>query len=182
MTLLRADVLGAAQASIVGRLRKRAPGSAAIAQAMAQIGDKAYADAVAAYTAVGEQLRTEMLAALAVLTEAGAPEAVILVDHLGGRPAVLSIIGTEVADARSPDDDVEDALRCTIANALRTAFADPASVAGDTGRKLVVEAPQRCARSAARASGAKIAATRQCLPPSSPAPPPSLRSSASSIV
>ena len=62
--LLRADVLGAAQASIVGRLRKRAAGSAAIAQAMAQIGDKAYADAVAAYTAVGEQLRTEMLAAL----------------------------------------------------------------------------------------------------------------------
>jgi hypothetical protein len=52
LTLLRADVFGAMQASIVARLRKRSVASVAIDQAMAQLDDKPYAIATAAYAEV----------------------------------------------------------------------------------------------------------------------------------
>jgi len=74
LSLLRADVFGAAQASVVARLRKRSAADAAIAQAIAPIDDGAYAAAAAAYAELLEQLRLESRAALAVLMEAGAPE------------------------------------------------------------------------------------------------------------
>jgi hypothetical protein len=129
------------QASIVARLRKRSVASAAIDQAMAQLDDKPYAIATAAYAEVSQQLHLEALAALAVLMEAGAAEAVILLEHLGGRPAVQAVIGAEVPeDTAGLDDSIGDELRRRIASALGRAYADPSSVPEGAGRKLTIEA------------------------------------------
>jgi hypothetical protein len=90
-TLLRADVFGAAQSSIVGRLRQRIAAPLAVEQALAPICDTAYDDCAADYAAVREQLRLESLAALVVLMEAGAAEALVLMRHFGGQGAIDAV-------------------------------------------------------------------------------------------
>ncbi len=132
-TLLRADVFGAAQASIVARLRKRVAGEAAIVQAMEPVDDASYTTAAAGYAELGSQLRLECLAALVSLMEAGAAEAVILLDHLGGHDAVASIIGaTAAGDGK--------AVRKLVAPALRTAIANPQVLPQGAGQSVLVEA------------------------------------------
>jgi hypothetical protein len=142
LTLLRADVFGAAQASIVARLRKRVTASEAIAQAMAQVDDAAYTTSAAAFADLRQQLRLESLAALAVLMEAGAAEAVILLDCLGGQEAVRSVVGSVAGGEASTggDEMIADELREEIVPALKAAIADPGSVPEGAGRKLLQEA------------------------------------------
>jgi len=142
LTLLRADVFGAVQASIVGRLRKRVEASEAIGQAMAQLDDAAYANSAAGYAALRQQLQLESLAALSVLMEAGAAEAVILLDGLGGPQAVNAIIGREGADREqaSTDETVADELSREIEPVLKAAIADPRTVSDVPGRKLLLDA------------------------------------------
>src|SRR6266478_3870380 len=143
LTLLRADVFGAAQASIVARLRKRVQGNDAITQAMAPVNDAAYTSSLAVYSELRNQLHLECLATLAVLMEAGAAEAVILLEHLGGRQAVRSMIGATGTDEAPPPDEDEgsaDTLRKLIAPRLKAAFADPGSVPEGAGRKVLLEA------------------------------------------
>jgi hypothetical protein len=154
LTLLRADVFGSVQASIVGRLRKRAAVETAIAQAVETLDAAAYAAAANVYADLRAQLHVESLAALALLMEAGAAEAVILLRGLGGAAAVAEIVGPA---RRQPvlvsDDDDEDAgqeenetedtadnLRQVISPRLMAAVADPTTVAEGAGRTLLVEA------------------------------------------
>jgi hypothetical protein len=149
LTLLRADVFGAAQASIVARLRKRVPVSEAVAQAMTPV-DRvaAYTAAAAIYADLREQLHFESLAALALLAEAGAPEAVFLLEGLGGREAVRAVLGFMMSDA-SPGEDEEagedeesgaEEVRNQIVPALQAALADPDSVRHGPGRKVLLDA------------------------------------------
>jgi hypothetical protein len=154
LTLLRADVFGGVQASIVGRLRKRADAKTAIAKAIETLDASAYAAAANVYADLRAQLHVESLAALALLMEAGAAEAVILLRGLGGDAAVTEIVGLA---RRQPvlvsDDDDEDAgqeenetgdtadnLRQMIAPRLMAAIADPTTVVEGAGRTLLVEA------------------------------------------
>jgi hypothetical protein len=154
LTLLRADVFGGVQASIVGQLRKRADARTAIAKTMETLDASAYAAAASVYADLRAQLHVESLAALALLMEAGAAEAVILLRGLGGDAAVAEIVGLA---RRQPmlvsDDDDEDAgqeenetgdtadnLRQMIAPRLMAAIADPTTVAEGAGRTLLVEA------------------------------------------
>ena len=139
LTLLRADVFGAAQASIVGRLRKRADAESALAQAMAPLDAAAYT--AEAYAGVREQLHVECLAALALLMEAGAAEAVILLDGLGGAEAVAAVVGAAGAAARvDAEEGEEDALRGALAPVLKAAIAAPAGLQEGAGRALLMEA------------------------------------------
>jgi hypothetical protein len=140
LTLLRVDVFGAAQASIVARLRKRGAPDGAIAQAMEPIDDVAYANAAAAYAELSDQLRLETLAALGSLMEAGAAEAVILLDHLAGPDAVKAVLGGMLAHALAGATSDTEAVRKRIGPALRSAMADPASVPEGAGRDLLLEA------------------------------------------
>lgn len=141
-TLLRADVFGTAQASIVGRLRKRAAPEEAIAQVMSPVGDQSYVSAAAAYEDIRKQLGLECLAALAILMEAGAAEAIILLDYLGGRQAVTSIIGAsfESIPSAANDNSGSEMLSRTSAPALRSAIAEPGCVAQNAARDLLVAA------------------------------------------
>jgi hypothetical protein len=140
LTLLRADVFGAAQASIVGRLRKRAAAAEAVAQVMAPVGDADYASAAGAYGEIRMQLRLECLAALAILMEAGAAEAVILLDRLGGRKAVASVIGASLESTASATNDNfgPEALSQALAPALKSAVAEPGAVPESAVRELLL--------------------------------------------
>jgi hypothetical protein len=149
LTLLRADVFGTVQASIVGRLRKRADPELAITQAMETIDATAYAAVASAYTELHAQLHVESLAALAVLMEAGVGEAVILLRWLGGDAAVSAVLGprrrrpTLVEDDDGDDEDAEehaDDLRAEIAPRLTAAIADATAVAEGAGRTLLLAA------------------------------------------
>jgi hypothetical protein len=155
LTLLRADVFGTVQASIVGRLRKRAEAELAIAQAMATIDATAYAGVASAYAELRAQLHVESLAALVLLMEAGAAEAVILLRWLGGDAAVRAVLGPGrrrpapvAADDGDEDDedDAEDAeadaddLRAQIAPRLTAAIADATAVPEGAGRTLLLAA------------------------------------------
>jgi len=107
-TLLRADVFGPVQSNVVAGLRRRVAPAAAVAQALAQAGDTAYEACAASYGEVGEQLRTECLAALATLMEAGAPQCLHLVSHLGGREVLEELLADARRDpppAEADDDD-----------------------------------------------------------------------------
>jgi hypothetical protein len=153
-TLLRADVFGTVQASIVGRLRKRAEADLAIAQAMESIDATAYAAVASAYTELRGQLHVESLAALALLMEAGAGEAVILLRWLGGDAAVSAVLGparrrpAPVEDDEGDDDDEVDKdaeehaddLRAEIAPRLTAAIADATAVPEGAGRTLLLAA------------------------------------------
>jgi hypothetical protein len=154
LTLLRADVFGSVQASIVGRLRKRAAAKTAVAQAVETLDAAAYAAAANVYADLRAQLHVESLAALALLMEAGAAEAVILLRGLGGDAAVAEIVGParrrpvlvsddEDEDSAEEENDAEDTadnLRQMIAPRLMAAVADPTTVAEGAGRTLLVEA------------------------------------------
>jgi hypothetical protein len=140
LTLLRADVFGAAQASIVARLRKRAAADSAVAQAMESIDAASYTAATAAYAELSVQLRLECLAALAALMEGGAAEAVILMEHLAGQAAVRSVIGAAAGDTAPTSPDDAEALAKLVGPALRTAIAEPGAVPEGVGRKLLLEA------------------------------------------
>lgn len=105
-TLLRADVFGDAQASIVGKIRKRTDGTTAVTDATSEIPPDAYQMARDDYARVRDQLQVELHAALAVLTDAQAWEVLILITHLAGEKAALDIrkglrladVGNEAAD------------------------------------------------------------------------------------
>jgi len=154
LTLLRADVFGGVQASIVGRLRKRTDARTAIAQAVETLHAPAYAAATNVYADLRAQLHVESLAALALLMEAGAAEAVILLRGLGGDAAVAGIVGpAQRPQVLVGDDDDEDAeqeenetgvtadnLRQMIAPRLMAAVTDPTTIAEGAGRTLLVEA------------------------------------------
>jgi hypothetical protein len=92
-TLLRADVFGAAQASIVARLRKRVPAGAAVEQSITGLASTAYDDAVDAYKEVRQQLHLECLACLGALMETGSAEAAVLLDRLAGRSVPEAVGG-----------------------------------------------------------------------------------------
>jgi hypothetical protein len=159
LTLVRADVFGTVQASIVGRLRKRAAAEAAIAQSVAALDAAAYTAAAKVYADLRAQLHVESLAALGLLMEAGAAEAVILLRGLGGDAAVARIVGPtrhrpvlvsdddddvaeEENDAAEATDDLRQviALRQAIAPRLMAAFADPTTIPEGAERALLVEA------------------------------------------
>jgi hypothetical protein len=146
LTLLRADVFGAVQASIVGRLRKRASASEAIAQAMAQINGAAFTTCTGRYAALREQLQLDSLAAMSVLMQAGAAEAVILMNHLAGQDAVRSVIGFKAGSEWSVDaenigeDSIGDQFVKAIGGPLKAAAADPSSIGNGAARKLLLDA------------------------------------------
>lgn len=154
LTLLRADVFGAMQASIVGRLRKRADASTAIAQVMAAPDGADYVAAARVYADLRAQLHVESLAALALLMEGGAVEAAILLRGLGGDAVLAGIVGTarhhplRVVDEEDKDQDARedegldaaDGLLQTIAPRLKAVIADPSTIEDGAGRKLLVEA------------------------------------------
>jgi hypothetical protein len=153
LTLLRADVFGTVQASIVGRLRKRAAAEAAIAESVGTPDAAAYTAAAKVYADLRAQLHVESLAALALLMEAGAAEAVILLRGLGGDAAVAKIVGParrwpvlvgdDDEDSIEEENDAEEAadnLRQVIAPRLMAAFADPTTVPEGAERALLVEA------------------------------------------
>jgi hypothetical protein len=142
LTLLRADVFGAIQASIVARLRKRAAANAAIAEAMAPLDNASYRMAATAYADLRDQLRIESLAALALLMDVGAAEAVILLDRLAGRAGVGVILGDAATKQAWGGEDEGSAVSLTaeIAPALKAAIADVASVPEGASRKLLLDA------------------------------------------
>jgi hypothetical protein len=154
LTLLRADVFGAVQASIVGRLRKRADAETAIAQAVETLDAAAYASAASVYADLRSQLHVESLAALALLMEGGSAEAVILLRGLGGDAAITEIIGpARRRPVPTGDDDDEDSvedendtdnaagnLLQAITPRLTAAIADPTTLAEGVARTLLVEA------------------------------------------
>ncbi len=152
LTLLRADVFGGVQASIVGQLRKRADATTAIAKTIETLDASAYAAAANVYADLRAQLHVESLAALALLMEAGAAEAVILLRGLGGDAAVAEIVGlarrqpvllNDDEDAEQEENetgDTADNLRQMIAPRLMAAIADPTTVAEGAGRILLIEA------------------------------------------
>jgi hypothetical protein len=145
-TLMRADVFGAAQASIVARLRKRVPVGAAVEQSMTGLGPNAYDDAVEAYREVRQQLHLECLACLAALMEAGCTEAAVLINHLAGRSILESLVGTSSPQVDDPDseDDLDEkqperALTLRVRSAMKAAFADPGAIKSDQARLLINE-------------------------------------------
>jgi len=156
LTLLRADVFGTVQASIVGKLRKRADASTAIAQGMETLVGADYATAARVYADLRSQLHVESLAALALLMEAGAPEAAIVLRGLGGDAVLAEILGAvrhrpkptgdeDDEDENNPEEeddtrDVADRLLQVIAPRLMAAIADPSTIAEGSGRNLLVEA------------------------------------------
>ena len=155
LTLLRTDVFGAMQASIVGKLRKRTDPDTAIGQAIEVRDTTDYAAAARAYTDLRGQLHVECLAALAVLMEAGLAEAAILLRGLGGEAVLAEIAGAARRRPRKDDDEDDDedsldedndrraaadGLLKTIAPRLKAAIADPSTVADDNGRKLLMDA------------------------------------------
>jgi hypothetical protein len=153
LTLLRADVFGTVQASIVGRLRKRADAETAITQAVETLDAATYAAAAKVYADLRAQLHVEGLAALALLMEAGVAEALILLRGLGGEAAVTRIVGPTrrppvlVSDddddcAREENDPEEaaDNLRQVIAPRLMAAVADPTTIPEGAERALLIEA------------------------------------------
>src|SRR5262249_41998610 len=152
-TLLRADVFGAAQASIVARLRKRVPAADAIAQATEAIGEDAYAAGAIAYAQVRAQLHLECLATLAALMEAGAADGAILLDQLGGRSAVAAVLGALAARTGADSDGaVGDAERAWIGGALRSAIAEPGNMPGEveTLLRAAVAATRKVSRAGFR--------------------------------
>jgi hypothetical protein len=154
LTLLRADVFGTVQASIVGRLRKRAEPQTAITQAMETLDGAAYTASANGYSELRAQLHLESLAALALLMEAGAAESVILLRWLGGDAAVSAIVGAggrrpALVDDDDDDDDGDedddsagdaDALMAQIAPRLTAVIADPNTVPEGEGRTLLLDA------------------------------------------
>jgi hypothetical protein len=153
LTLLRADVFSTVQASIVGRLRKRTDASTAIAQALEVLDVAGYTAPTSVYAELRAQLHLESLAALVLLMEVGAAEAVILIHRIGGDAAVTAIIGSAprrmAVAADDEDDDAENAeneaedeadqLREAIAPRLKAAIADPNTIEG-AGRALLLDA------------------------------------------
>ena len=153
LTLLRADVFGTVQASIVGRLRKRADAATAIAQAVENLEAAAYTATASTYADLRAQLHLECLATLALLMEAGAAEAVILLRALGGDAVVAEIVGParrrpvlagdDDDDAEEEENDTDDAagnLLKAIAPQFKAAIADPTIVSEGAGRALLIEA------------------------------------------
>jgi hypothetical protein len=151
-TLMRADVFGAAQANIVARLRRSVPPAAAVADAMAPLTDEAYDGCAASYGAVRDQLRLEVLVALAALMEQGALEALALIGYLAGRDAVDSLLvragvgvsaplhsGAVTAADPPPQPDLDDDRRGSIAQVLRSALRTRDGAADGAVSDLVAE-------------------------------------------
>ena len=130
----------------MARLRKRATGSEAIAQAMAQADAAAYTTSAAIYAELRGQLQLESLAALSVLMEVGAAEAVILSSNFGGQHAVRSVVGLKASSERPAETEeigeetIGDHFAKAIVPALKTAIADPGSIRDSAVRKLLLEA------------------------------------------
>jgi hypothetical protein len=133
-TLLRSDIFGNVQASIIARLRKRVRANEALTQAIAGVDDQAYATAAGTYHEVRDQLYLECQAALAILMEAGMTEAVVLLDFLAGTDAVKAIVGPFDPEEM---ELAEETLRANIASSLKRAFSDPNSLAEPAARQAV---------------------------------------------
>jgi hypothetical protein len=108
----------------------------------------AYTAAAAIYADLRQQLHLESLAALSLLAEAGAPEAVILLEGLAGRDAVRAVLGLMTSDTSRGEDKeagedeetgAED-VRNRIARALQAALVDAESVPEGPGRKVLMDA------------------------------------------
>jgi hypothetical protein len=99
-------------------------------------------ESAAAYADLRSQLHLESLAALSLLTEAGATEALILLSHLAGQKAVRSVIGAVVSDQESACEEgiSSDELRAAIAPSMRMAILDPERVEDEFARKVLLEA------------------------------------------
>jgi hypothetical protein len=136
LTLLRCDVFGAAQASIVARLRKRARPEDAIAHVMAEIAEQAYPVAISIYSDIREQLHLECQAALCILMEAGATEAVLLLDFLVGPDAVRAMLG----DVSLQEDDAEQSVLAQIGEVLRRVASGPHAVTPESVLQLLQQA------------------------------------------
>ena len=104
---------------------------------------------------VRAQLHLESLAALALLMAAGASEAAILLQWLGGAEVVRAILGPLSQGPAAADDDADeeddaqvegedeanaDDLQARIAPRLVAAMADPNGVPEGAGRTLLLEA------------------------------------------
>jgi hypothetical protein len=84
--------------------------------------------------------------------EAGAAEALILLNALGGQQAVRSVIGSRARGELSTDenetsegemiagDTAAEELRKEVAPALQTAIADPSTMPDGPARKLLLDA------------------------------------------
>ncbi|MBV9636927.1 MAG: hypothetical protein JOZ40_20070 [Methylobacteriaceae bacterium] len=123
-TLLRADVFGAAQASIIARLKKRQTAQQALDAGLGPIEASAYGDAAEAYRALHAQLRLESLAAIQILGMAGDPAVVLIADQLGATALKTAILaaraGRPVAEAgalRGIGNHGDDGLRRTAVGA-----------------------------------------------------------------
>ena len=164
LTLLRADVFGAVQAAIVARLRKRAAPGAALTEALAGLDDAAYESARAAYAEVGAQIGLECHAALHALLEAGAPEALLLLDACAGSGATSALL------ERAPRSGAAEGLLGTAEHPLSLAAAtdddegsetiDPEPLRAAIAKVLASPAdlpePIRAAVTAARAAARKV--------------------------
>jgi hypothetical protein len=163
-TLLRVDVFGAAQSSIVGRLRKRVAAAVAVEQVMAPVRDSAYDDCAMAYATVRDQLQLQALAALVTLMDAGAAEALMLLRHFGGQDAidavtaasrgnVITLTAPEHESSIDLDDHgeiepmVADELIERMSCALSAAALRPDALLPDATRELIAQA---------RAAGRKV--------------------------
>ena len=170
LTLLRADVFGSVQASIVARLRKRVPPAEAVAAAIAAVDSEAYRTCASAYSDLHDQLRLECLAALAALMEVGAAEAIILINHLGGQQAVTDLVGSAVplVVEAADQEEVADVVREEIAGILKAALADPGKVS--KGRELLLEARAATRKVNRMGFRREISATPKCWQRYNPAP------------
>lgn len=135
-TLLRADVFGKAQASIVARRQKKHPGS--VSQVMGAIGRDAYRAGAAIYEEIGDQLRLEALAALQILACAGAAEAMLLVYALGGPEAVQAV--RACARPLTAGSMAEELSADAMGMAAAQAALDPTRLETRAGRSLFEEA------------------------------------------
>jgi hypothetical protein len=161
-TLLRVDVFGAAQSAIVDRLRKRVAGPLAVDQVLAPIGEATYDDCAAAYGAVSEQLKLQALAALAILIEAGAAEALVLMHHFAGQDAVDAVLAAsqdnvvslQRAGLGSIAGEDESALDAIIQGDLVARLSAALDAAG--ARHLALPEATRDLLARARAAGRKV--------------------------
>jgi len=154
-TLLRADVFGPVQSTIVQRIRKQVPPPIAIQEAMALTQDTAYEACAATYASIRDQLRLESLAAMAVLLEASVPEALLLLGHLGGPGAVSKLLGpdfkalqkTEFGDDEDMEQQTagENGIQSYLATILR-AGTDAAKDAPESETSILIAKANTAAR------------------------------------
>ena len=126
LTLLRVDVFAAAQARIIGRLRKGFSPSLALEGSINEIPDSAYHDTVCLYEKIRDQVETETWATLSLLGSAGDPMVIPLIEYLGGVPLkeefLASVAVTPTLVLWNAVTPRQEATLLQISQALRKAF------------------------------------------------------------